>query len=1287
MDKASYRSIAITTLLLISVSVQTHAKVSYACPDDLKTIEHGAVYSFHQAPDGALWMNTNYGLYRYNGHNLEHVYSQLPYHSICGDDGECIYLPSPNSILRVNTYNREAKHLRGANIDYQHCAMAIHDKSLLVATGDRIYTSTDRDSLVLKTSLPQEEEIRYLQVSPQGAILIATASGRIYSCNDDMNNMDMVFETDDAFSSLYYDHSGHLWAGLLNKGVLELDKDFHILSQHSHAIQDGNKRLLRDARTFCEDASGNIYVGAIDGLFEISPEGQCTAESEYSPRGHSICALFKDREKNIWVGTFYNGAFLCEVDNSPFQTIDIDESVRLINSLVEDKRGDIWIVTDHYGLWRYDIRSRKCVLISHTLDRKFKSAYYDKESDAIWIGEHMGCLNKYDIRSGKWSEYPVISEYNSKSAVNIYDIKRKSGEMYLAAADGIYLFWPEKEKAISRKIPGYDTHTYALESDENGTMWICGNRLYRYTSIDGLESLPELHDGVCSNIHCGENGELMLATLGEGFIYVKDGLKRRFNSETPGLPDDYGYFVDKISDSLYVGGTRTGLSIIDIRNNRCYNYGQMNGLGLSSAREGYILHRSNGTIWIGGTDGIVQLDPASIRLPENSSFIAFDNFKADGQKIMIPRDGSMTLDPEQNHFTVDVTDFNYAGIIPSRFEYKLEGSDDSFHTFNPQNELVFANLQPGRYKLIVRRKGMSEDSAPQQQSLDITIKTAWYRSITAIILYIVLACSIIFTIAYMVYSRKLLARELESKKKENDDRMRFFINVSHELRTPLTMIIGHLELFFRTNGHKSKGANNIENSYKQARQMHKLVSDLLDFEKQNQGYTSIAISKADLCSVLSETKENFAQYAQYRNISLSLKLPVTETVGWIDTKQMKTVLSNLLANSFKFTNDGGSIEVALEHRREAEEAIISISDTGSGISPDALKKIFDPFYQDPVGNTWERKNQGTGIGLAICKGIIELHHGTIEAFNTEHGGAKFIIRLPLNDKWYEGDSKVSIAGENSETSTQITPYPVPETLLEKEAQAVSLPTDYKMLIIEDDADMQAMLVSIFKHKYNIITASDGASGLDAARTQQPDIIISDVAMPVMDGLTLCSSLRKDFETCHIPVILLTAHTSIGSNIEGINMGADDYITKPFCIEILEARCANLLENRRILREKFKQSFSGIDAIVKTEKDNDFMSRLIGVVEQNLLSPDLNVNLLCKEMHISRPILDKKIKGITGNSPREFIENIKMKQAVRLLQESQMNISEIAYELGFSSPKYFAIRFKKIYGVNPSHFKS
>ena len=394
-------------------------------------------------------------------------------------------------------------------------------------------------------------------------------------------------------------------------------------------------------------------------------------------------------------------------------------------------------------------------------------------------------------------------------------------------------------------------------------------------------------------------------------------------------------------------------------------------------------------------------------------------------------------------------------------------------------------------------------------------------------------------------------------------------------------------------------------------------------------------------------------------------------------------------NAFKFTPDGGEIKVSLSVRnlgKSRKLAEIMISDTGKGISENALKRIFDPFYQEPDG-----KSQGTGIGLAMSKGIVTLHHGSISAANRKGGGAVFNITLPLGDSWMKDDPAVTIASakgqgvsaepQNHALDTEVS---VPEHhWVHSSDQGAD--EKYSMLIVEDDKEMRIMLVSIFNNTYDIFEASDGAEGFSLAKSKQPDIIISDVMMPVMDGMSLVAKLRQDFETCHIPIILLTARASSENEIAGINQGADDYIGKPFKIDVLEARCRNLLENRNLLRKKFSKTIASFEGLTKTEKDADFLSRTATVIEENLLSSELGVALLCDKLNISRTILDQKIKGITGMTPRVFIETIRMKQACRLLEAGSGNISEIAYMLGFSSPKYFTIRFKKQFGQTPTEW--
>ena len=466
--------------------------------------------------------------------------------------------------------------------------------------------------------------------------------------------------------------------------------------------------------------------------------------------------------------------------------------------------------------------------------------------------------------------------------------------------------------------------------------------------------------------------------------------------------------------------------------------------------------------------------------------------------------------------------------------------------------------------------------------------------------------------------------------------------------------------------------------------MQEIVSNLLDFEKQNQGYSNLTVGDYDLCEFLIKNKESFTQYANYRNISLKLRLPSTKVPIVMDPAQMQKVIYNLLLNAFKFTPDGGEISISMKTVRKGKgtyEAEISISDTGCGIKESALQKIFNPFYQEKKNKGNIRNTQGSGIGLALCKGIVDQHHGCICAYNNADAGATFTITLPLGDTWYRDDAKIFRADED----TMIEQYAISVNEDTPTKRSESGKGKYKMLIIEDDFQMQSLLLSIFEDEYEVTEASDGAEGIEKAQSIQPDIIISDVQMPVMDGLSLCSKLRQDFATCHIPIILLTAHTSVTNNLDGINVGADEFIQKPFSVELLEAKCRTLLENRRLLRQKFSQTIDSVESIVKTDKDADFLNAIIELIDKNILEPEISVPFICEEMHVSKSLLTRKLKGITGYSPRDFIENIRMKHAARLLCDGAHNISDVSYELGFSSPKYFTIRFKKIFGVTPSQY--
>ena len=1278
------KKIFIMSLLAFVLHFSSLAKQSYTRPVGLHTIENGSIYSIYQDGLGALWMNTNYGICRYNGHSLDFVHDPLPASTIIGNGTDRFYVPAVSCILQFDLKSSIPQKVTPQGINISKSIYHAESDSLWIGSGLNIYVY--RNNIVKHISqVPSTAgEITAITRSQDGRLLLGTSSDGLYSlCKE--GKCTKLYETGDNICSIFNHSSGNILIGLKENGIISLNNRFEFIRAYLNADEKQGKRPIRNARTFCEDSYGKIYVGTLDGLFTISKDGECRTEPSYAPAGHSICSLLRDRSGNIWIGTFYSGAYICKVENSPFKSIETptETDIRLINAMIEDNRGDIWIVTDHYGVFRMNASSGHFTLIDDTANKKLKAAWYDSKEEVLWFGDYFGCLYRYNIKNNRWNTYT----FKAAEEHSIYDITVKNEVMYIGTNKGVFMFEPKTEDQISRHIEGYDNMVFTMKHDSKGRLWIGGVGLWTYDNIHGMRNIPQLGKMQCAGIDIDKNANAYIATIGYGIAHISDDTVRYYNSST-GLADNYTYLVKYIGKERLLTGTRTGLSIIDIDSEECLNYNTLNGLSLSSAREGQILERACGEIWTGGTDGIVMMNPDKELIGGKIYHPVLDRLYINNIKsldkegdIPLPFLNSLSLRHHQGNIAFEVATFNYSGITPTQYEYKMHGLDQDWTQLILDDPVVYTNLSPGKYRFEIR--STQKNSKSEHSSLEIRIKPAWYASIPAIIFYILLSLGICFYILNATYSKLLLSQQLKDKEKDNQDRIRFFINLSHELRTPLTLISAQLELLLRSSQNSSIDKE-LRNSWNNAQKMQEIVSNLLDFEKQNQGYSNLTVGDYDLCEFLIKNKESFTQYANYRNISLKLRLPSTKVPIVMDPAQMQKVIYNLLLNAFKFTPDGGEISISMKTVRKGKgtyEAEISISDTGCGIKESALQKIFNPFYQEKKNKGNIRNTQGSGIGLALCKGIVDQHHGCICAYNNADAGATFTITLPLGDTWYRDDAKIFRADED----TMIEQYAISVNEDTPTKRSESGKGKYKMLIIEDDFQMQSLLLSIFEDEYEVTEASDGAEGIEKAQSIQPDIIISDVQMPVMDGLSLCSKLRQDFATCHIPIILLTAHTSVTNNLDGINVGADEFIQKPFSVELLEAKCRTLLENRRLLRQKFSQTIDSVESIVKTDKDADFLNAIIELIDKNILEPEISVPFICEEMHVSKSLLTRKLKGITGYSPRDFIENIRMKHAARLLCDGAHNISDVSYELGFSSPKYFTIRFKKIFGVTPSQY--
>ncbi|MEI7504477.1 MAG: ATP-binding protein, partial [Paludibacter sp.] len=533
-------------------------------------------------------------------------------------------------------------------------------------------------------------------------------------------------------------------------------------------------------------------------------------------------------------------------------------------------------------------------------------------------------------------------------------------------------------------------------------------------------------------------------------------------------------------------------------------------------------------------------------------------------------------------------------------------------------------------------------------------------------------------------------REKEQNEVVNQSKLRFFTNISHEFRTPLTLILGQIEMLMQSTKIAPNFYNSIVNVHNNALKLNLLITELLDFRKQEQGFKKLKVSEHDVVDYLREIFVSFQEFAKFRGIELTFVSNKDIIPLVFDYVELQKVFYNLISNTFKFTRKGGKIDVEID--ADDRRVKISVSDTGVGISKDNLEKVFDRFYQADNLDDSSLQNKGTGIGLALAKGIVELHKGKISVTSTPGIGSTFVVELLYGDLHFADKEKVEIVESQEEI---VNAYKI-QTVLDidflketSENQSKNFVEKPTVLIVEDNDGLRQMLVQLFDVMYTVLEANNGLVGYQMAVDKHPDLIISDVMMPEMNGNDMCTKLKGNFETCHIPVVLLTAQTSLEQNLDGLKRGADDYITKPFNVKILVTRCNNLLLGRKILQEKYsKQIDTTAFNIATNELDQEFIEKAIAIVETNIHLESLDVNFLCSEMAIGRRVFFYKMKSITGQTPNDFIQNIRLKKAAWTLQNvPDKTISELSEELGYNSVSYFGKCFKVKFGVLPSAYRN
>ena len=940
----------------------------------------------------------------------------------------------------------------------------------------------------------------------------------------------------------------------------------------------------------------------------------------------------------------------------------------------------------------------------------------------MWIGTHLGGLNKLDLRTNRFTIYRMkAGDPASLPSDIVRDIVPYKDKLVIATQNGVCLFSPStgscrqlfKETKEGRNIG----MVASLCFDKNGTLWIAatGEGVYSYrfdsgelTNYSHNPATPNsLSNNNINNITLDSSGNLWFSTSGSGLDRYREESNdfENFDVQKDGLSSDciYEVFESSIQKGSLLLITNQGFSQFDYPHKKFYNYGTENGFPLTAVNENALFVTHDGEVFLGGIQGMISFWEKKLHFTPKSYSIILSRLLVNGKEVLpgdetgileqsICHTPKISLKSDQSMFSLEYATSNFIPANRDEIVYRLEGfSDEWNHTYRQQTLITYTNLNPGKYTLIIK----SQRDGIEEARLQILVLPSWYETWWAYLIYTVITISLFWFLIQNYNSRIKLRESLKYEKKHiedlealNQSKLRFFTNISHEFRTPLTLIVGQVETLLQVQTFTPNIYNKVLGIYKNSLQLRELITELLDFRKQEQGHMKIKTSKHNLVEFLYENYLLFLEYASSKQINFNFIKQTDDIEVWYDQKQMQKVINNLLSNALKHTKAEDTITIKVS--QEQDHAIIEIKDTGSGIAAAEIDKIFDRFYQTEHLDSLNT-GAGTGIGLALTKGIVELHHGTIRVESEPGKGSSFIITLKFGNQHFTEEQIVKEDVESTIQQPTDVFVPSVEVLPDtawKEEESNKRIEDAKMLIVEDNESIKQMLVSIFETFYQVTTASDGEEALEKVREEMPSIILSDVVMPRMSGTELCKRIKTDFNTCHIPVVLLTARTAIEHNIEGLKIGADDYITKPFNTNLLISRCNNLVNSRRLLQEKFsKQPQAFAQMLATNPMDKEMLDRAMAIIERHLDNPDFNVNIFAREMGMARTNLFTKLKAVTGQTPNDFILSIRLKKgAVMLRNNPELNITEISDRIGFSSSRYFSKCFKEIYHVSPLAYR-
>ncbi len=1112
--------------------------------------------------------------------------------------------------------------------------------------------------------------------------------------------------------SVFVDHKGHVWIGT-NGGLalFEPVKNQFVTFRHE---RDNAASLAGDNIYQVSETAEHVLlvasdIGGVNTLdlnhftypYDKVAFGKLTKENGRLSSNHAR-SVMEDAFGNLWVGNYALGVDFLPHRQRAFGLLTLmGKPLTGVSGLFRDSQGRLWISQDNWVTVLKDGKLCKLLDISPYIDNSAAVVYCfceDHEGN-VWMGTSDNGALKYNPATGQMSSIPQTRGMDVIALFTGHD-----GTVWMGTEKGVYTSVNgrvRQESELNRRI-GYNAFPNSFCEDGQGRLWIG-------TMVKGVAVLSKNRHDVTflRGLPTSSVNQIIRTADGMMWIATHKGLVCVPNANQPnallvyntrqGLTDNFISAIEEGTDGNIWMSLNTGVSRFDRRSKRFSNFGFSSGLPMGNFVVKSVVNMPDGMLLFGSPGGICEFRPSSFAKEGRVSPLRIidcerltGRHEADG-RVLVASDerGTVRLRHDENSVMISfaVADYSQKGEV--EYEYRMEGLDDKWYGTDDENFVTFRNLAPGNYTFSVRAKlrGQGWERASEAE-LALVVSPPLWLTWWAKTAYGLLLLAIVVYVFYSYRQRLLLNASLEKERWQGiqrqalaDERMRFFSNITHELRTPLTLIIGPLEDMM-SDGQLSKALlGKVSHIHACAIRLLKLVNGILEFQKVETDHRKLSVAYGDLAALISSLGVRYRDLNRNENLVVEVNVPISPIYAYFDSDVITTVVDNFMSNALKYTLAGS---VVLELRCEKQEAIVSVRDTGRGIRREALSHVFDRYYQ--VGGTGQAP--GTGIGLALVKSLATLHHAKLSVVSEEGKGSTFSFALSLDNTYPEAQREVS---ENVE---ELPSEDVQAGLADGKND------DKVILVVEDNEEVRQYIVESLSGEYQTVVARQGKEGLDVALRLSPDLIVSDVMMPEMDGVEMTRLLKNDIRTCHIPVILLTAKTSPDDQEKGYDSGADSYLTKPFSSRLLRSRVRNILEGRRRMaafvlehtvlpdvhppKEEDEHSETVSNELpALSPLDREFLEKLDQLIEENLGVADMDMSFFTDRMAMSHSTFYRKVKSLTGIGANEYVRKIKLKRGMAYLKSGRYNVNEVASLTGFNSPGYFRKCFRKEFGVVPS----